>query len=342
MLWIAALLILVPQDSPPSTPVAPGTIHGVLLDVLDRPVDAAQVLLCNSASGIPLATKTRMAVTHASKDGRANLTDWWSVPTDAAGVFHFEGVPPGEYRLVAQSYPDLERFGLPPGGALDKHGLTTRLRGLAEGVQVSAGASTAVELEPVGDSTFVYNRGSSNDDWYLFLSRGAPTTDPVLGPLGWKGPFLEQAIGWVRMRGGQALVRGLPAGRLHYVIFANDSRPCFGAGSFQAREGEIVCHDTNLVGGWSDAIHDPPARLLALTNELDGIMAISGSGAVEVLLAAGRERLWQATERSPGFVALFDTARVLGPLDRVLRLPSGLKATVADVMAAAAYVKLRR
>ncbi len=341
MIWIATLLALAPQV--PGADASPefGDIGGTLVDAEGQPVPSALILLCEADSGIPVAKETGRRFTMEGEDGkRAQYDDWWSAPTDDSGAFRFTGVRAGEYRLVAESFPDAQKAGLPLGGALDKHGLSVRLRGEANGVEVKANATTTVRLAPLGEGSFVYNRGSSNDDWYLFLSRGAPAADPVLGPLGWRGPFLTQGIGWVRLKGGETVVHGLPTGKVHYVIFANDSSPCFGAGSFTTRREEAVTHDTNLVGGWSDAIHDPPERLRALTDEVSVLMKDGGNSAIEAVLVKGREEEWNATEHRSGFGRLFDVATMLGPLDRAVQLPSGTTTTVADLLAASAYVRL--
>lgn len=318
----------------PQEPAASsGPIEGHVLDAERQAVPNAYVVLFDRATGMPLGDESyKPFIRHEEGQKHSTFEDWVHTLTDDQGAFRFDAVPPGKYRVIAQSFPDQVE-----GGPLEQHGLSVDLRGMAE-VEVPG---AAVELKPLGTGTFVYDRGASNDDWYLFLSTGAPRADAVLGPLGWSGPFLEQGIGWMRMKDGECIVRGLPGKRCHFTIFANDSSPCFGQGSFLVFAGKVATSKQNLVGGWSDAIHDPPKELEALTDKCDEYMETEGYAGIEAILTKGREEAWAQYERRQGFSALFDSARILGPLERELDLPWGGKATVGEVMAASAYARLR-
>ena len=307
-----------------------GSVRGRVLDERGRPVPHALVVVCTARGGIPLAAERNL-------EERRLSDDWWTASTAADGTFRFQEVPAGRYRLVAQSWPTPE----PPTDPHAVNGLTVHLRGVAEGVEVPGAAAEAVEIRPLGDATFVYARGASNDGWYLFLSTAPPAADPVLGFLGWRGAFLENAIGYARMPAGQVIVHGLPPGRVAYTLFANDSRPGFGAGGFGARDGRLVVHDTNVVAGWSDGIHDPPTHLEGLCEEVRVWLERDGPKAVEDFLVRGREERWAARERR-GFHASFAAVDVLGPLEREVVLESGTRATVAELLAAVAYSRLRR
>ncbi|MDA1265167.1 MAG: carboxypeptidase-like regulatory domain-containing protein [Planctomycetota bacterium] len=339
---LALTLAPLAQDPPGIAPPT-GTIAGFVHDQAGAPVAGAFAVLCDRASGLPLGPESqRPFLRHDPEEGHPALEDWWFAISDDAGRFSFDGVRVGRYRVVAQSFPG----GRGVEGPLAKHGREVHLRGLADDVAVEAERATRITCAPLGSGTLVYDRGASNDDWYLFLSRGAPTADPVLGPLGWAGPFAQQAIGWSRLAGGRTRVRGVPEGALHFTLFANDCNPCFGADTFEVEPGQTTRRDTNLVGGWSDAIHAPPERLEALTERVAALLTEGGPGAVEHLLAAGREEAFAALKRRRGFAGLFDVMRVLGPLDREVQLPaspvaSALQATVADLMAAAGYARLR-
>lgn len=262
---------------------------------------------------------------------------WQFVRTDEHGGFRVEGLAAGTYRLIAQTWSEVVH----PEEPLGKNGLTVHLRGVADEVVVPR--DDGVVMRPLGDGTLVYNRGAANDDWYLFLSTSAPVADPVLGPLGMRGPFLERGIGFIRMRGGEAIVRGLPEREVSMFLFANDSRPGFGSATFRARSDAIVVRDDNVVTSWSDARHDPPERLASLTAAVRMYFEEGEGGfrKMETLLAAGREEVWEARKRQSGYVGMFEYVDLLGPLDRAVSLPWGGSATVGDLMAASAYVGLQ-
>lgn len=338
MLDLALLLACLLQDPAPNA-LESGDVRGAVLDARGAPVEHALVVACDASSGLPLGA----GAAHAPVGGPSqDVFDWWCARTDATGAFHFADAPVGELRLVAQSFPDLEEQGRAPERALDVQGLAVHLRGIAEHVAVTAGGTTQVELRPLGDASFVYHRGAGNDDWYMVLSAAPPGADPVLGPAGWDADFRRGALGWVRMKHGHTLVRGLPAGIVHFTIFANDSNPCFGAGAFRARSQEIAVSDENLVGGWSDARHDPPERLRALTEQVARFFDESGREAFERLLDQGVATPEGAPPSKGPYARLFAGIERVGPLTRELELPWGGTATVADVLAAAAYAHLSR
>lgn len=336
---VVALATIAGGQEVASTEATAGEVRGVVLDARDRPVNGAIVIICDQVSGLPLGANTRAPFVGRSEDDRhLSFDDWLFALTDESGAFTLEGIPAGEYRLIAQSWPETEA----PRGPQEVNGLIVHLRGVVEHIEVPSEAAESVEITPLGDATFVYHRGAGNDDWYLFLSTGAPAADPILGPLGWKGPFLENAIGYARMPAAEMIVRGLPGQRIFYALFANDSRPGFGAGSFYARDGHLVAHDTNVVVGCSDGIHQPPKRLASLTDELRELMGSDGYGVVERMLVRGREEAWRNRREGRAFEHLFIAADILGPLTREIELPSGTRATVADILAAAGYVELSR
>ena len=316
-----------------------GAVRGQVRDPDGRPIAEAVVVLCDARTGVPIGANSKRAFLEPDEESaHPSLDDWWYALTGADGRFAFTGVPVGRYRLVAQSYPDVEH----PEGPFETKAMRLHLRGVAENVEVPSAMAEAIAIDPLGDGTFVYHRGAGNSGFYLILSTGAVAADPVLGPLGWKGPFLEQSVGCVRMRAGQVIVRGLPERLVHFAIFANDNMPGFGAGSFYARSDKIAVEDTYVVAGWSDGIHEPPERLEPLCAEIGVLIETGGNEAVETLLAHGREDAWAARPDCSGFERLFVAAEILGPLDREIELPVSGTWTVGDVLAAAAYGAMQR
>ena len=68
----------------------------------------AAVVLCQQASGVPFAKKTKQILTEAFLAGPSQPKDLAYAITDEQGRFSFENTPLGEYRLVAQSWPDAD------------------------------------------------------------------------------------------------------------------------------------------------------------------------------------------------------------------------------------------
>ncbi len=110
-----------------------GTITGKVIDAKEKPVAGVIVILCEQSSGIPVCKDTFRLFTDAflTKEGNQQKEIYFIV-TDGLGCFSFEKVPVGEYRLVAQSWKDVEEFK----GIFEKNGKEIQLHGIAEHVRV--------------------------------------------------------------------------------------------------------------------------------------------------------------------------------------------------------------
>ena len=65
-------------------------------------IQGATIFLCDAKSGLPLDQKTHQQFT------KTNFGECLCTRSDAAGRFCFTNIPPGSYRLLAQSFRDLE------------------------------------------------------------------------------------------------------------------------------------------------------------------------------------------------------------------------------------------
>src|SRR5438552_18848079 len=65
-------------------------------------IQGATIFLSYAKSGLPLDQKTHQQVT------RTNFGEFLCARSDAAGRFCFTNIPPGSYRLLAQSFRDSE------------------------------------------------------------------------------------------------------------------------------------------------------------------------------------------------------------------------------------------
>ncbi len=347
VLALALLQTAASVGAPPAT----GAITGVVIDATGAPVQGAEVVLTAAATGYPMRRGSSDSVFAPSKSkGGNSLTDWWTSTTTAEGTFRFADVAPGEYGLVAQSWRPRDNEPLDPsdGTGEPAEPLAMRpakavdLRGTAS-VVVEAGTTTEAELRSQGDSEFTYERGASNDDWYLVMSLSPPSADPILGFVGWRGAFARDAIAFVRLDAGRAVIRGLPPTEIHYAVFANDSHPCFAASRFDGALKQTKTRGPRLIGGWSDGRHDPPERLVPLVATVRELHKTEGRGAVLSRLAVGREAAWaQVSEsRGPSIIAALSQVDALGPLTRQVALGDGQpKHAVADLLAADAYARL--
>ena len=286
-------------------------------------IQGATIFLCDAKSGLPLDQKTHQQFT------KTNFGECLCTRSDAAGRFCFTNIPPGSYRLLAQSFRDLEpapqrqRYvsTIPPTDGVELHGT-------AENVQVPSPSATNALILPLGKGVITFDQRFPNDGGYLLLSTRPVTGDAILGFLGWNEDFLSHLIGVGCNPNGRTLrVSGLPERNIQAVIFANDNSPGFGA-TFYATLPETP-QRMPIVAGWSDGQHEPPPRIRHIMDVLETYNTTAGE-----FLKIRKPRAANFAESLP------ELARALGPLDRVVVLPSGDPATVADVYACIGYKHL--
>jgi hypothetical protein len=286
-------------------------------------IPGATIFLCDAKSGLPLDQKTHQQVT------KTNFGEFLCARSDAAGRFCFTNIPPGSYRLLAQSFRDSEPGErrqcyvrtIPPGDSVELHGT-------AENVQVPSLSATHVLILPLGKGIITFDQKFPNDGGYLLLSTRPVSGDAILGFLAWNDDFLSHLVGvGCNPRGRTLRISGLPERDVQTVIFVNDNSPGFGA-TFYATLPETP-QRMPIVAGWSDGQHEPPPRIRHIMDVLEANNTTAG------------ELLNIRKTRAGNFLdSLQELAHALGPLDRLVVLPDGDKATVADVYACAGYKQL--
>ncbi|MFB0552710.1 MAG: carboxypeptidase-like regulatory domain-containing protein [Phycisphaerae bacterium] len=310
-----------------------GTITGKVIDAKDKPVAGVVVILCEQSSGIPVCKETFRLFTDVflTKEGNQQKEIYFVV-TDVLGCFSFEKVPVGEYRLVAQSWKDVEEFK----GIFEKNGKEIQLHGIAEHVRVSAENSPNIVLRPLGTGVLQINEDAPNDETLLVISSSPTRADPILGFAGWGGAFMQNMIGGNRMPKGKTTVYGLSEGKVYLAMFAADSVPGWTEGQAQITPNTTtVIEYIPFVNSWSNSRHDPPEHLVPVFEEVKRLISRKDNFIFNLYQNSDIQ-----IDRSKGMWGFMEQ---IGPhLAKEVELPSGSKATFGEVMAAAQYVQLQR
>lgn len=317
-----------------------GTIRGVARDADGKPLENACIVLCDGATGYPLVPSGEMldgdgvqtVVQAFAKRNRANvLQNLIHQTSDERGHFRFHGVPFGKYRVVAQKWLNPGKvIGRPMG----RYGKEVLFLG-AERVTLDARSSRQLTMKPRGTGVLVLNEKCGNSATWFMLSTGPTRADPILGPIGWGGDFFRNFIGWNIMPLGDTTVSGLPAGPVHFALFAPDNVPGFGAGSAVVEEDKTVFGSAPFVAAWSDGIHDPPESLQKLFETVRSLQSNNDFVPSAFL---------QQTIGTKGRLELNDSQsmnKLADNLKTVVTLPDGTRTTVADLLAVDGYLQLQ-
>jgi hypothetical protein len=322
------LLLMIP------TLVLAGEISGQLIDLNQQPVSGSTVFLCDQATGIPVDTHTGRPFTEAKRFPPVLTT----AVTDNQGQFKFHGISNGTYRLVSQSWKDTPKARDP----FAVNGRDLMLHGVVDSVQVPSPQALDVTIRPLGTASIILDEHFPNDGSLLVISPMPLSADPVLGFASWQGPFLQQAIGMNRMPGGYTRVDGLPEGRIHLSVFANDNNGGIGDGVVEAKAGRImIAKSFPIVCRWSNGRHDPPLYLMGTYREMKGI--ISNLKKKQTLLPFLKRLLAKEgvkvrrTQKKESPIAPY-----LEHLQVPVTLPSGARAPFGDVLAAVQYLGLQK
>jgi len=307
------------------------TLTGRVLDTQDQPVNGAIIILCDQNSGIPVSKETYRPFTDEFLKGQQAM-DLAYTTTDEKGRFTFKNISAGEYRVVTQSWKDTEQFK----GVFEKNGKEIELHGVAEHIKVSSGKSPDVLLHPLGTGILQMNEDAPNDETLLVVSLSPTRADPILGFTGWDGAFIQNMIGGNRMPKGKTTIYGMPEGKVYFAMFAADSVPGWTEGQAEIKPDTItVMEYIPFVNSWSNSRHDPPEHLVPVFEEIKQLSPENRKFILNLYHEFGLDA--QASDGIWGFMAQ------IGPyLEKEIELPSGLKTTFGELMAAGQYVQLQQ
>jgi nitrous oxidase accessory protein NosD len=303
-----------------------GEIAGTVVRADGQPVAGAAVVLCDRSSGIPLARGTLQPFTNDRTQTLGSNILFCMTASD--GRFTFDQIPVGSYRLVAQSWRDKASIRAVP----EVNGEEIELHGTANDLGVTGGGTVDVVLRPLGTGTLRMDQRVPNNATFLILSTAPTGADPVLGFTGWTSSFLRNALGGNRMPRGRTVVHGLPEGTVYVAMFAADDVPGFLNAEVQIKAGQTTFLPfTPFVAGWSNGRHDPPPELMPIFEEIKAMPRR------EAQVWFGKVMGQAGVQADPKS----DRPQLSGHLDAEVLLPSGRKATLGQVMAAAGYIQLQ-
>lgn len=295
-----------------------GTVRHHQRDVADVPV-----CLCDGKTGKPLVLPAYAAMTFDGGLPAAPAI----VQTDADGQFQFTGVPPGQYRVIAQKWTG------PWKGLFEVHGTVIELFGSSAPIPIPPPEGLpqqALVLTPPGEGIIQFDQQTNNDDTLLLLSASRPAFDPILGFHSLDSEFWLNLQGMNRMPRGRTTVIGAPDVPLYAFFFAADNSPGFALASIPPSGGELVRQEAEpFIAGWSNGRKTMPIPLQNLSEflsrkqlSIDALLSIP-----DRTQDGGRpyaERIQQLTRQL--------TRRIALPEDRVVR--------VGDLLAIEAWRRL--
>ena len=166
------------------------------------------------------------------------------------------------------------------------------------------------------------------DDSLILISTEPLSGDPLLGPLAWRGAFLQNLLGAIYMRKGEATFHGLPEGNLYIYALFNDRTFALGTMQVRAKAAASVEAPISAISPWKGTVKLPD-ELSPLAAEMK-----KNPAAFEARL---RQALGADFARPNDLRNYFDI-----PLDRSFLTPGGIKTTVGDVITVQEYENFNR
>lgn len=333
-----------------------GLIVGGLADIHGQSLQAggAVVFLCDAATGNPIDATTKQPTRSLLKTGSGEAQPaFWFAVLDDRGSFEFRDVPPGRYRLIAQSWSGTT--GLPK--VMGRTSKFIVLHGVADNVEVKAGEKTVVYLRQLGGGTLRLKTNPASPGAFLVVSLAPMIGDAILGFSGWGPNFTRQVIGVTHMAGPDVILFGVPEHRdLHVAYFNYDNSPGVAGGTFEAGPQDATLW---VLAGWSNGHDGPPARLKPLRDHLtENELTASNFLSEKEILANVPERLAaqfskedaqtspEVKRRTRELLLKYSAPAALVQIaandpDREADVPGLGKHKLIDVAAALAYVQLR-
>jgi len=309
-----------------------GSIAGRVLDEGGAGVGGVCVVVCDSASGLPIDGQTGRPMGADAGDLEHTFERLVFAVTSNEGAYTLTDLAPGGYRLIAQSW----RGSPSPDGLLEVNGGDVHLRGVSGPIELDAGEIERSMLRPLGSCTLAIDVDAGNDESLIVLSTSPTRADPILGFAGWRGPFMTSMLGFNRAPDGRTVFRGLPEGEAHIATFSADNVPGWGAASVTLREDRPVEVLIPFVVPWSDGQHLPPPELEAITEQI-GTLDPEARGRLTAEIITRADINMDAAQSNP----LAALARVGRILDEQITLDDGSGHRCADVLAALGYIGIR-
>lgn len=241
-----------------------GTIRGQIADERGQITYTGNVVvfICDAESGFPFLGKTKKLF--PNEEQIKGLKDLWHAETTDEGVFEFQEVPVGKYRLVAQSWSGTK--GVPD--FQQKPSTIVILNGVAEGVEVKANETIIVNPRKLGDGMLKIVNDPEEAHAFLLISQKPRLGEGVLGPAAWGPEFISGLIGVTQMEKGYVTLIGLPEGKeIHTGLINFDNNPGVGGDSYVVGKDKEV--RLEIYATWSNGKYEPPARLAKLTDHLE-------------------------------------------------------------------------
>ena len=308
------------------------TLSGTVLDAEGQPVPHS-VVIPLSEHGIPLRRSNLEPVSLDAIESAEKEDFILSSETNGAGVFSFN-LPPGKYRLVAQSWPGhtgIQRI-------LERHGSHLRMDGLLE-LEFSneMEASEVHEIRPIGTASLKVTSQEKSD--MLLISSEPFACDIALGFVALMGDFWNGLLAGTAMEKKEILISGLPAGEIQVFSFINDNNGGIGAGKTKLAEGESGELYVGVLAGWSNGHRTPPAELKELTKYLlENQQDLARTDRVMQEL----QEAFASSNHGNGLERMTEYSKLLLPrLPEEFRLSNGEKTTLGEILAAAVYARMR-
>lgn len=311
---------------------ATGVLFGRVVNAEGAPVKDAYVVVCDQATGAPIAGKALRPITEEALAGRLKTLDILKCSVDLQGRFRFENVPAGQYRLIAQFCG-----GTRPEDSFDK-AMAREIQpcGIAEDVVVSKELPPDVTIRPLGTGVLRIEDNLKGENGVLVAISTMPTrADPALGFVGWGGDFALNLIGGTRKMAGPLTVSGLPEGKIHIAAcgFLADDMSGWGASEVVIKAGQTTNLHVPINSTWAGH-HEPPERLRPLFRK------IHSSGPQQFIEQVFRRN---RIEIPLGISSIQDMWRrdweISRHLDREVELPTGETAAFGDVMTVMQYIR---
>lgn len=303
-----------------------GTISGMVMELQSGTPDVI-VCLCEGHSGMPLSINTFKPIIWNTGPIENPAGEMAIRITDSQGLFSFENVPDGQYRLIAQKWIG------PYKDIFEIHGTIIQLLGSADDVRIPSTEgkeSVQIAISPPGQGIIQFDQKVGNNETFMFLSKAQPEFDPILGFYAPGKSFWKELIGFNRMPLGKSTVSGTPPESVYAFFVAADNKPGFTWIEVKpAPSGFVRVPAEPFVAGWSNGRKSPPENLRELMSFLEK-NNLSADDLLE-LPELSRDTHSQYQKRIND---------LMDDLSRTVDLPEGRNTRIGDLLAVIKYRQL--